>query len=50
MKEIVKEIEVKKGMGVIMRKEGEKRKKEEVKREYEYMMRMWEKVRKMKMK
>ncbi|PYE88222.1 Rne/Rng family ribonuclease [Phyllobacterium leguminum] len=45
LKEIVTELEVPKGMGVILRTAGANRTKPEVKRDYEYLMRMWENVR-----
>jgi len=45
LKEIVKELEVPKGMGVILRTAGANRTKAEVKRDYEYLMRLWENVR-----
>ncbi|MBB4092583.1 Rne/Rng family ribonuclease [Ochrobactrum pecoris] len=45
LKEIVKELEVPQGMGVILRTAGANRTKAEVKRDYEYLMRLWENVR-----
>lgn len=45
LKEIVTELEVPKGMGVILRTAGANRTKPEVKRDYEYLMRLWENVR-----
>lgn len=45
LKDIVKELEVPQGMGVILRTAGANRTKQEVKRDYEYLMRMWENVR-----
>jgi ribonuclease E len=45
LKEIVKELEVPQGMGVILRTAGANRTQAEVKRDYEYLMRMWENVR-----
>ena len=45
LKEIVKELEVPQGMGVILRTAGANRTKAEVKRDYEYLMRMGENVR-----
>ncbi|WP_420961805.1 Rne/Rng family ribonuclease [Brucella sp. IR073] len=45
LKEIVTELEVPKGMGVILRTAGANRTKAEVKRDYEYLMRLWENVR-----
>ena len=43
LKEIVKELEVPQGMGVILRTAGANRTKAEVKRDFEYLMRLWEK-------
>ena len=45
LKEIVQELEVPQGMGVILRTAGESRTKAEIKRDYEYLMRLWENVR-----
>lgn len=45
LKDIVKDLEVPKGMGVILRTAGANRTKAEVKRDYEYLMRLWENVR-----
>ncbi len=45
LKDIVKDLEVPQGMGVILRTAGANRTKPEVKRDYEYLMRMWENVR-----
>ena len=45
LKEIVKELEVPQGMGVILRTAGANRTKAEVRRDYEYLMRLWENVR-----
>ncbi|PWL17985.1 ribonuclease E/G [Falsochrobactrum shanghaiense] len=45
LKEIVKELEVPQGMGVILRTAGANRTKAEIKRDYEYLMRLWENVR-----
>ena len=45
LKEVVKELEVPKGMGVILRTAGANRTKVEIKRDYEYLMRAWENVR-----
>lgn len=45
LKDIVKDLEVPQGMGVILRTAGANRTKAEVKRDYEYLMRMWENVR-----
>ena len=45
LKEVVKELEVPQGMGVILRTAGENRTKVEIRRDYEYLMRLWENVR-----
>lgn len=45
LKDIVKELEVPQGMGVILRTAGANRTKAEVRRDYEYLMRMWDNVR-----
>ncbi|APH71967.1 Rne/Rng family ribonuclease [Aquibium oceanicum] len=45
LKDVVKELEVPQGMGVILRTAGANRTKAEIKRDYEYLMRMWENVR-----
>jgi ribonuclease E len=45
LKDIVKDLEVPQGMGVILRTAGESRTKAEIKRDYEYLMRMWDNVR-----
>ncbi|MFP1631321.1 ribonuclease E/G [Zhengella sp. ZM62] len=45
LKDIVKDLDVPEGMGVILRTAGANRTKPEIKRDYEYLMRMWEQVR-----
>jgi ribonuclease E len=45
LKEIVKDLDVPQGMGVILRTAGEARTKAEIKRDYEYLMRLWDNVR-----
>jgi ribonuclease E len=45
LKEIVHELEVPEGMGVILRTAGASRTKAEVKRDFEYLLRLWETVR-----
>ncbi|MGB8817453.1 MAG: ribonuclease E/G [Rhizobiaceae bacterium] len=45
LKDVVKDLEVPKGMGVILRTAGANRTKVEIKRDYEYLMRAWETVR-----
>jgi ribonuclease E len=45
MKEIAEELDVPEGMGVILRTAGANRTKAEVKRDFEYLLRLWETVR-----
>ena len=45
LKEVVRDLEVPRGMGIILRTAGANRTKAEVKRDYEYLMRLWENVR-----
>ncbi len=45
LKEIAQELEVPEGMGLILRTAGASRTKVEIRRDYEYLMRMWESVR-----
>jgi len=45
LKDVVKDLDVPQGMGVILRTAGESRTKAEIKRDYEYLMRLWENVR-----
>ena len=45
LKEIVHDLEVPEGMGVILRTAGATRTKQEVKRDFEYLLRLWESVR-----
>jgi ribonuclease E len=45
LKEVASELEVPDGMGIILRTAGASRTKVEIKRDYEYLMRMWESVR-----
>ncbi len=45
LKDLVQDLEVPQGMGVILRTAGANRTKAEIKRDYEYLMRMWENVR-----
>ena len=45
LKEIAGEIEVPEGAGLIIRTAGAKRTKAEIKRDYEYLMRLWEQIR-----
>jgi ribonuclease E len=50
LKSIAQELEVPEGMGVILRTAGASRTKAEVKRDFEYLLRMWETVREMTLK
>ncbi|MFZ1470280.1 MAG: ribonuclease E/G [Paracoccaceae bacterium] len=50
LKEIAGEMEVPEGAGLIIRTAGAKRTKSEIKRDYEYLMRMWEQVRELTLK
>jgi ribonuclease E len=50
LKEIAQEIEVPEGAGLIIRTAGAKRTKPEIKRDYEYLMRLWEQVRDLTLK
>ncbi|HEX9905281.1 MAG TPA: ribonuclease E/G, partial [Propylenella sp.] len=45
LKEIAGELEVPEGMGVILRTAGANRTKSEIKRDFEYLLRLWENVR-----
>ncbi|MCU0816475.1 MAG: ribonuclease E/G, partial [Cypionkella sp.] len=45
LKEIAGEMEVPEGAGLIIRTAGAKRTKAEIKRDYEYLMRLWEQIR-----
>ncbi len=45
LKEIAQELDVPQGMGIILRTAGASRTKPEIKRDYEYLMRLWESVR-----
>ena len=50
LKEIAQEIEVPEGAGLIIRTAGAKRTKPEIRRDYEYLMRLWEQVRELTLK
>jgi ribonuclease E len=50
LKEITSDLEVPQGMGVILRTAGASRTKAEVKRDFEYLMRLWESVRSLTLK
>jgi ribonuclease E len=45
LKTLVQELDVPDGMGLIVRTAGAKRTKAEIKRDYEYLMRLWENIR-----
>lgn len=45
LKQVASELDVQKGMGVILRTAGATRTKAEVKRDFEYLLRLWENVR-----
>ncbi|NNF73084.1 MAG: ribonuclease E/G [Rhodobacteraceae bacterium] len=50
LKEIAGEIDVPKGAGLIVRTAGAKRTKTEIKRDYEYLQRLWEQIRELTLK
>ncbi|MEO9774559.1 Rne/Rng family ribonuclease [Roseibium sp.] len=50
LKTIASELEVPEGMGVILRTAGASRTKAEIKRDFEYLMRLWENVRELTLK
>ncbi|MDF1854055.1 ribonuclease E/G [Pseudooceanicola sp.] len=50
LKEIANEIDVPRGAGLIVRTAGAKRTKTEIKRDYEYLQRMWEQIRELTLK
>ena len=50
LKEVAQELEVPEGMGVILRTAGASRTKTEVKRDFEYLLRLWENVRDLTLK
>lgn len=50
LKKIASELEVPEGMGVILRTAGASRTKAEIKRDFEYLMRLWENVRELTLK
>jgi ribonuclease E len=49
LKEIAQDLEVPEGMGVILRTAGASRTRAEIKRDFEYLMRLWESVRELTM-
>jgi ribonuclease E len=50
LKEVAQELEVPEGMGVILRTAGASRTKTEIKRDFEYLLRLWETVRDLTLK
>jgi len=50
LKEIANEIDVPQGAGLIVRTAGAKRTKAEIKRDYEYLQRLWEQIRELTLK
>jgi ribonuclease E len=50
LKELVEDLEVPEGMGVILRTAGAARNKTEIKRDFEYLLRLWETVRELTLK
>jgi ribonuclease E len=50
LKEVVQDLDVPEGMGVILRTAGANRTKPEIKRDFEYLLRLWETVRDMTLK
>ncbi|GGF31811.1 ribonuclease E [Aliidongia dinghuensis] len=47
LKELMEELEVPEGMGVIVRTAGSERSKAEIRRDYEYLLRLWDEIREM---
>ena len=50
LKDLVGDLELPDGMGVIVRTAGSERSKAEIKRDYEYLMRLWEEIRDLTLK
>ncbi len=50
LKEILEELDIPEGMGVIVRTAGAERSKPEIKRDYEYLLRLWNEVRDLTLK
>lgn len=50
MKEMVEDLQVPEGMGIILRTAGQNRTKTEIKRDFEYLLRVWEQVRDLTLK
>src|SRR5262249_56123807 len=50
LKDVAQDLEVPEGMGVILRTAGASRTKAEIKRDFEYLLRLWEQVRDLTLK
>src|SRR5205823_2189485 len=50
LKEILEELDIPEGMGVIVRTAGAERSKAEIKRDYEYLLRLWNEIRDLTLK
>ncbi len=50
LKDVIREVEVPEGMGLIVRTAGAQRTKTEIRRDYDYLLRMWESVRELTLK
>ncbi len=50
LKEILEDLDIPEGMGVIVRTAGSERSKPEIKRDYEYLMRLWGEIRELTLK
>jgi len=50
LKDVIREVEVPTGMGLIVRTAGAQRTKTEIRRDYDYLLRMWESVRELTLK
>jgi ribonuclease E len=50
LKDILEELEIPEGMGVIVRTAGAERSKAEIKRDYEYLLRLWNEIRELTLK
>jgi ribonuclease E len=50
LKEILEELDIPDGMGVIVRTAGAERSKAEIKRDYEYLLRLWNEIRELTLK
>src|SRR5437879_1769571 len=50
LKEILEDLDIPEGMGVIVRTAGDERSKAEIKRDYEYLLRLWNEIRDLTLK